>query len=207
MATTTTLTATATAQINYTYTKTDNTAGWATNEQQLVSQITSFTAGDGANKAESVYREAFSVTSGSPNKDFDLFGSLTDVFGDTINIEQLKVIFVKNSSTTAGDLLYVGPLGASNPLLAPFMDADGGVVVQPGGSFFLNAPREGFSITATAQTVRVQYQGSSATIAVEAVFIGSAGDLESSSSSSQSSLSISFSSSSSSSTSSISSQG
>lgn len=188
----TALTAKVTAGINFTYGKTDvvNTIEEALN----LYNTAAYTFGLGNNKAEVLYRTRVTVTTGSPNSDFAVFGTLSDIFGDTVNVEILRAIYVHNRSTTSGDNVYVGPLSASNPLLLPWVDANGRVKVGPGGTFLLDCPLDGYAIEDNADTFRIQYQGASGSIDVDVAFFGNSGDFVSSSSSSTSSASSSSSS-------------
>lgn len=194
-----TLTATVTGSIQYTYTKTRTIAN--TVESKTVTQATNYTSGAAANQAEIIYSEQVTVTAASPNQDFDLYESLTDVFGDTLSFEHVRAMEVRNLSTTSGDDIYFGPLGLDNGFSSPWGgDASAKNSIRAGGALLIDAPRDGFAIETTSQNLRAQYQGTSGSINVQVVFMGTTGDLVSSSSSSSS---LAFSSSSSSSSSSV----
>jgi len=183
----TNLSATVTGGINYSYTKSDTLN--AVSEALSMNTANSYAFGKGSSKAEIIYRARVTVTTGSPNQDITLYGVLADVFGDDVDIEVLRGIYIHNRSTTAGDNIYVGPLGVSNPLLGPWIDADGNNKVGPGGTLLLDNPLDGYALENDADTIRIQYQGTSGSIDVDVCFLGNEGDFVSSSSSSTSSSS------------------
>ena len=178
----TSLTAKVKGEVNFSYGKTDTLAEVA--ETLLVSNVQSYTFGLGSSKADVIYRRRYTVTG---NTDITVYGTLTDIFGDTVNTEVLRGIFLHNRSSTAGDNIYVGPLSCSNPLLFPWVDANGKNLVGPGGTLLLDNPLDGYAIEDNADTFRIQYQGTSGSIDVDLLFLGNSGDFVSSSSTSSSS--------------------
>ncbi len=194
----TNLTAKVTASVNVsTYAKTD-TIG-ETTRAEIMQAVTSYAFGTGASKCDLLYLYRYTVTG---NTDINLRGTLEDIFGDTINTEIVRAIYVHNRSTTAADNIYVGPLSATDAFLLPWVDANGKNLVGPGGTLLLDNPSDGYAIAEAADTIRLQYQGVSGSISVDFALLGVAGDLISSSSSSVSSSSTSSNSSSSTSSSS-----
>ena len=194
----TNLTAKVTASVNVsTYAKTD-TIG-ETTRAEIMQAVTSYAFGTGASKCDLLY---FARTAVTGNTDLNLRGTLEDIFGDTINSEIIRAIYVHNRSTTTGDNIHVGPLGVGDAFLLPWVDSGGHNLVGPGGTLLLDNPSDGYAITETADTIRIQYQGTSGSIDVDIAILGVAGDLVSSSSTSGSSSSTSSNSSSSTSSSS-----
>ena len=165
-------------------------------ESLNLSESTTYSFGLGDNKAEVIYRARLTVTGTTT---LDLYGTLTDIFGDTVNIEILRAIYVHNRSTTSGDNIRVGPAG-SNAMITPFVDANGRVSVGPGGTFVLDCPKDGYAAAVNADTLQIVYSGVSGSIDVDVALLGNSGDFVSSSSSSSSSPASVSSSSSSSST-------
>lgn len=192
-----TLTARATCQVQYTYKEVD-AIGNTTKQAERAGGDTTFADGDAANQMEIMYSNRLTLTAGSPNQDLDLYGTLTDYFGDTINMEFVRAILVWNRSTTAGDDIYWGPLSQANGFAHPWgTDNDGYSRVRASGKDYKEAPLDGFKVESDEQILRFQYQGTSGSINVDVYIWGTVGDLESSSSSSSSSASSSSSSSSS----------
>lgn len=191
------LTASVEAKVNYTF-KNVVDAG-TTQESTTPTARTSYTDGKGTNKANAIWRNQYTLTTGSPNQDIDL-RTVEDVFGDAIEFEQVKSIFVRNLATSEnpGDDIKVGPQGVANGFIEPWNDdADGVNIVQPGGCFLIDAPIDGFDVEDDEKVIRLAYDGTSGSIAVYIAVIGQTGDLEESSNSSSSSSSVGFSSSSS----------
>lgn len=180
------------AQVTYTYSKADTIT--TVEHTHTLTNETSYTYGTGDSQYDVLYRRTYTVTA---NTDVTLYNTLTDIYGDTVNVEILRAIYIHNKSTTSGDNIYVGPLSCSNPLLAPWVNADGKNKVGPGGTLLIDCPKDGYTLADDADTIRLQYQGTSGSIDVEFLVLGSAGDYVSSSSSSTSSSSTSSTSSSS----------
>ena len=143
-----TLTATLTGQVKYVYTKTRTIAD--TSESKTIEQSTSYTNGGAANQVQVLYAEQLIVTAALPNQNLDLYGALTDIFGDTLNFEHIKAILVRNKSTTVGDDVYFGPLGVDNPLASPWGgDTTAKNAIRAGGAFQIDAPLDGLVSSST----------------------------------------------------------
>lgn len=192
MATTYTLTATVKASIQTANKRTDEMG--TTTESKKTEQSSSYTSGQGDNNVQQNYRREQGVT--SSDWDLDLYSSLTDVFGQSIILERIRSVLVRNRSTVAGDNINVGPLGQANGWKAPWnADNDAANTVPPSGCLLLDAPLGvGFEVTATSQMLRIEHDAVSTTVTVQVEIIGIGGTLESSSSSSCSTSSFSSSS-------------
>ncbi len=163
-----------------------------------LSNSTTYSFGLGDSKAEVIYRTRTSVTPAT-FIEFDIYGTLVDIFGDTVSIEILRGIYVHNRNSVSGDKVTVRPATGGNALLTPFGDANGKVVVGPGGTFFLDCPVDGYAVAANADIIEITNDGSN-TVEIDIALLGNSGDFVSSSSSSSSSPASVSSSSSSSST-------
>lgn len=112
-------------------------------EAIAINKSQSLTNGTGSGQANQVFTDQRTVSAASEN--LDLAGGLTDAFGDTITFTGIKMLMVKNLSTTAGQDLT---------LSGNFLDDDmlgGGsstVILGPGGIFFISSPVDGFDVTA-----------------------------------------------------------
>ena len=197
-----TLASTVTMSIQYTYTKSDNLGN--TIESATQQNQSQYTTGDTGNQAEIVYRAEITVGAGA-NVDVDIFSSVEDVFGDSVTIEIVRSMLIKNTATTAGLFLNVGPKGVANGFVEPWGDdADAFNRVGPSGAIGFDSPVDGYNVETDEQIIRFHNPGGTALVA-ELTIIGTSGDLEESSSSSSSvafsssSSSVAFSSSSSSS--------
>lgn len=190
-----TLASTVTLSIQYTYTNSDNLGN--TIESATQQNQSAYTTGDVANRVELVYRAEVTVGAGA-NVDVDIFSSVTDVFGDSVTMEVVRAMLIKNTATTTGLFLNVGPKSVANGFIEPWGDdADAFNRVGPSGAIGFDSPVDGYNVETTEQIIRFHNPGGTALVA-ELTIIGTSGDLEESSSSSSSSSSVAFSSSSSS---------
>jgi len=174
------------AKVSYTF-KNEEDAG-TTQESTTPTNRTTYSNGKGSSKVNAVWRNQYTLTSGSPNQDIDL-RTIADVFGDTIEFEQIKTIFVRNLATSSNptDDIKVGPQGVANGFIEPWNDdADGVNTVQPGGALLIDAPYDGYDVEDTEKVIRLAYSGTSGSINVYIAILGTTGDLEESSSSSSS---------------------
>lgn len=81
------------------------------------------------------------------NETLDLSGSLTKPLGGTLALTKLKLLYIKNKSTTAGQTLVVG--NATAPVLI-FDAAADTHTIGPGGIFLVFEPSlAGITVTGT----------------------------------------------------------
>lgn len=90
--------------------------------------------GSGAGQADRLWYDERTVNA-STNDDIDLVGSLTDDFGDAFSPARIKVLGIRNLSTTQS--LTVGNAAAN--AWAAFLGATGTMVVRPGAEVILTA--------------------------------------------------------------------
>ena len=113
------------------------------------------TNGTGANQADTVWHDTRTLADGA-NETLDLHdGSLTDVFGDAVTIDELKVLYIKNNSTDAN--LLIG--GAAATQLGLYNDVSDILKLRPGGEFLVTAPdAAGIDIT-TNSDLKIAHDG------------------------------------------------
>ena len=105
----------------------------------------SMTDGTGADQIDFVYADSGSLI-GDADADYDLYGSLSDVFGATINAARIKGIFFKNTSSTAavinvgGGTDGAGTAAFDSWITSTAADGSEAVIVRAGGGFMLYAP-------------------------------------------------------------------
>jgi len=110
-----------------------------------------FTSGTGANQANEVWADTRTISSSSSD-DLDLYGSLTDAFGTTLNFTSIKAIIIKASSSNGDNLSVGGDAGA--PISTIFADTSDEILVPPGGMFMITNPQaDGFAVTNTTADV------------------------------------------------------
>lgn len=114
----------------------------------------SFLVGTGLDQCNQVYSKAATITAAGRNT-YDLAGSLTDMFGNTITFTGIKGLYVKNTSTTAARLLVGGGSDGAGTnawdtwVTSTAADGSEGVIVPKGGALLLvNPVAAGFGVTA-----------------------------------------------------------
>lgn len=132
--------------------------------------ILALTDGNAANKAELVYLKTDSVTA-SGTDSWDLAGSLTDAFGNTITCTKLKGVIVWNKSSTAGDILNVIRPATDG---AAIFGADGDLsAIGPGGLFAWIVPSAA-AVTVTGgdtDNIDITETGGANTVSYQIMFI------------------------------------
>lgn len=159
--------------LNWSYQSTDLLGLVTAFTSKFTDAATEFTDGESANQAEFIWADRRTVTFATGTDDIDLYGSLTDVFGVTLNTKVVKTLVVYNRSTTAGQDLLLG--GASSNQFDTIFDAVGTSVatVRAGGFVAFHAPRDGYAVTSsTADVLRVQHDGSVGDITYDILLIG-----------------------------------
>jgi len=95
--------------------------------------------GTGANQANMVWTDTRAIAA-SGSDDLDLFGSLVNAFGDTINFTAIKGIFIVAASANTNNLLIGGDGSAFVNWVANASDV---LVVKPGGMIAVYDPSAG----------------------------------------------------------------
>lgn len=112
-------------------------------ESISINQSQTFTDGTGSNQIGEIWHDTRTIT-GSEN--LDLFGTLTNAFGETVSFAAVKILFIHNkATTTAFDLTLSGSF-LENDLLGGTTPT---IVLGPGGVCLLTSPMDGFDVTAT----------------------------------------------------------
>lgn len=149
----------------------DNLNETIASAKQALSEIftATITTGTGADQADRVYygRRAASTTP----EDIDLAaGSLTDIYGNAITFARVKLIYIKNRSTTTAEIISVG--GDANGLVGWVGAAADFVNVRAGGVLLLFAPdATGYAVTAGTGDI-LQIVSASGTPSVDVLIIG-----------------------------------
>ncbi len=122
------------------------TVGLSTNANIAINVQPSavFTDGVGALQANVLYQATPALSGGV--KSVDIYGSVTDSYGSTVNDVRVKAIYVKNKSATYD--LVLG--NSANAALSP-LNATGTITLPPGAFFIAVAPdATGWAITANS---------------------------------------------------------
>lgn len=128
--------------------------------------------GAGVNAANLVYQDTVTLAGGGETL-LDLT-ALTDALGQAVSFARLKLIYLRNKSVTAGDVLQLGG-AVSNGLDTLYVGTDAGQLVGPDGTALLvNPSAAGWAVTAsTADILRIGNPGANA-IECDIVLIGAA---------------------------------
>tara|TARA_Y100000034_G_C6740537_1_gene328597 strand:- start:132 stop:644 length:513 start_codon:yes stop_codon:yes gene_type:complete len=78
-------------------------------DETTVEKSVTLTDGNGADKAECVWTDT--ITASDAGTTIDVFGGITDVFGNTLSMAQIKCVYIENKSTTTGE--YIDVFGAA----------------------------------------------------------------------------------------------
>jgi len=131
------------------------------NEQALSNGNTAATT-----NANQIWTDSRSLTATSEN--LDLAGGLTDAFGSTLTFTTVKLLMIKNTSTTSGENLT---LSGNFLELDPFSGTSPTLDIDPGGVLFLSSPIDGYTVTGSTADILTINSGSD-TITYEIVIVG-----------------------------------
>lgn len=125
------------------YRVTDATFG-DTSKALLKPIIDALASGNQTDQANRAYPFTGATSTGGVT--FDLSGSLTDAFGNTLSLTSVQCIIIRNLSTTVGEDLIVG--NGANPF-ATFVGASvQSFTIKEDGFIILWAPKTGYTVTA-----------------------------------------------------------
>jgi len=96
------------------------------------------------------YEDTITLVANTP-QNFDLYGSLVDMYGDTLSFALIAGLFIKNKSTTSGEDLEISGNFVTGSLLADWVDDAVKLLVEPGGLFLRTSPTDGYAVTDTTK--------------------------------------------------------
>jgi len=156
------------AQLGWTY-EDDGTLA-ETSNQGSVSFSSTQSNGTGANQSDKIYFIATTLAA-SGSTTYNL-GSLTDVFGSALDFERVKVIYLKNKTTTGTNgVISVGG-AASNQFVNWVGNTDDLVNVRPGGVLLLAAQDATAYSVSTGVNLKLLNTSGSTTVSYDLVVIG-----------------------------------
>jgi len=139
------------------------------------SLTTTLSDGTGDNQANMVWSDQRTLADAA-NEELDLSGSLSDIFGNSVQFTDVKLILIANLSTEAS--LKIGG-AAANGFATMFGDATDILVLQPKTSnqnsfVLLTCPNGGFGVTAgTGDLLKLEHGGEGSTdLTYDIVLIG-----------------------------------
>jgi hypothetical protein len=131
----------------------------------------SLTNGVGANQADKVFADQRTLAA-SNSEDLDVVaGGLTDAFGTTFTLAELKVLMVCASSANTNNVVLGGDANS-----VPFLStAATTVAIKPGGCFQLADPSAGgiAVTTGTGDIIQVANSGAGTSVTYDIVIVGS----------------------------------
>lgn len=140
------------------------TYGVPSNELSI-SENDTMSTGTSANQSDLRYHISTTRATGGTDT-YDVYGTLTDVFGDTLSMAVVTAVFVKNNtSSTGADLTLGGTLDI-------FSDASDIMVLEPEGIIFWYSPVDGAAVSAGTTDSLTLTNASGTTISYDLVIIG-----------------------------------
>jgi hypothetical protein len=111
--------------------------------------------GTGANQADAVFHDTRTLADAA-TETLDVHdGTLVNAFGDTLTLNKLKAIYIKNNSADAN--LLIG--GAAATQLGIFADPTDILKLPPGGDFFMTAPGSAGIDVSTNSDLKIAHDG------------------------------------------------
>ena len=129
--------------------------------------------GTGADQANAVYADDFSIPSGG-TLSIDLAGGVTSALGQVYTFTAIKAIKVEADDGNTLNIVVGG--AASNAFVGPFADATDKIAVKPGGVALLADPSAaGWAVTpATGDILLLANSGSGSAVDGRIIIIGEA---------------------------------
>jgi hypothetical protein len=127
--------------------------------------------GTGADQANMIWTDTRTL-SASASEDLDLYGGLTNAFGDTMNFSAIKGVFIFAASGNTNNVLIGGD--GSAPVVGWVGNGSDIVVVKPGGMFCLYDPSAGGSgiTNTTADILQIANSSSGSSVDYDIMVLG-----------------------------------
>ncbi|WP_395109784.1 hypothetical protein [Actinomadura sp. SCN-SB] len=135
-----------------------------------ISQQLDLASGTGAGKADKIWSDRRTIAA-SDSEELDLAGSLTDVFGGTITLATVKVLYVKAAASNTNDVV----LGAAAENAWDTLLGDAGTVTLRPGAVFLVAATSAnpWGVTASsADLLKVANSSSGSSVSYDIAVVG-----------------------------------
>lgn len=126
-------------------------------------------AGIGIGKSDILFTKAINIAA-SGSATIDLVGSLTDVFGATVNLADIQVLYLEADATNVNDIVMGN--GATNPWVGPFDAGTDTVGVHPGGMLLFADPKGWPVVPTTGDLLKLANSGSGTAVTGKLVLIG-----------------------------------
>lgn len=129
-----------------------------------------WTNGTIVNTADKIFSDTRTVTASSTDA-LDLAGVLTDIYGATFTLVELRALLVYAYPANTNNVRLNRPASNGVPL---FLAASDGIDIPPGGFFFWACPADG-KVTVTAGTgdlINIDNSGAGTSVTYDVVIIG-----------------------------------
>ena len=125
--------------------------------------------GTGAEQANMIWTDTRTISASSAD-DLDLYGGLTNAFGDVINFANVKGIFVFAAAANTNDVV----IGNDGTAPINFGVTTNVINVKPGGMFCLYDPAlNGYTVTnTTADVLQIANGGSGTSVTYDIIVFG-----------------------------------
>lgn len=126
--------------------------------------------GTGADQANMVWTDTRTVTASS-SEDLDLYGGLTNAFGDTVNFTAIKGIFIFAAAANTNNVVVGGDAAG----LVNYVGANNDTtIVKPGGFYCIYDPSAGgYGVTdTTADVLQIANSSSGTSVTYDIIVIG-----------------------------------
>lgn len=132
--------------------------------------VITLTSGTGANQADLVFADSRTLAA-SANETLDLYGSLKDPFGSTLNFARIKAILIEARAANTNNVVIGNAV--ANPFLGPLGGTTPTVTLPPGGVLLLVAPASGWTVAdATNDSLKIANSGGTTGVTYDIVVIG-----------------------------------
>lgn len=130
----------------------------------------SLASGVAIDAADLIYVSLDTALTGSGTANLDVAGGLTDVFTATLTLIKVKLLYIHNKSTTAGNTIIVG--NGANPLLV-FGTGAHTHTIGPNGKLLIWEPSlAGKAVTATTGDNLLITNGTANAVTYDIVIVG-----------------------------------
>lgn len=140
------------------------------NRSYNLSQIytNKFANGSGVDQAQVIFTDTRTITASS-SETLDL-SALTDAFGNTINIVNVKTLIVAPAVGNTNNVVVGG--AGSNPFASPFNAGTDTISVQPGGMLLLSSHTDDGYPVSTGVNLKMANSSSGTSVTYDIIIIG-----------------------------------
>jgi hypothetical protein len=138
----------------------------------LESLLVNLTDGTGANQANALYIDEFSIAA-SGTLDIDLAGALTDILGQATVFSAVKAVLLVADAANVNNVVYGN---GTNPFVGPLSSGAATFTALPGGGFiWINPSAAGWPVVAgTGDIVRLANSGAGTPVTGTIAIVGEA---------------------------------